>query len=304
MTAVRETFPPAPSITGTSLRRSRGFYVVAASETDALELLRTEANVYRGVTYQDHNGNAFDQYLICQTIAIQPLSPVPSGGTGLYLAEAYYGYATLIYDAPPRPDLAVRRWIETSEDSVVTELSRTGSPIKNSVGQMFDPPATKMVDRETRVIEWHVFADNWDAAYNPKRVYRKKLNATGYEGAEPRSLMCRNVTCDEVPIPNLAGTGTLFRLRAYLEYRLPVLAPDNQVFSGWDEIRLNFGTRLVRQDGTGYDPILSVPNDPLSPVISEPVLLSLDGRSILPPNATATYFAFQLYNSIDFAGLV
>lgn len=305
---VLEDFPPSPAITGTSFRRSRGFWVYAASDTEALVVLRQQKNVFRGCVYEDHQGGRFDQYLICTEILTQPLTPVPVGGIGLYRAEAYYGYATLIYDEPARPpDLTVRRWIETAEELVYSDFDIAGAAIANTAQQPFEPGMPKYIDRETRVIEWHKFAVSFDVAYDPKRVYRKRLNSGLYDGAPPHSLLCRNVTCEEVPIPSVDGSTFLFRLRAYLEFRESVRDPGGTLQSGWDTIRLNFGTRLrnvVSGQFQGYIPITSDQADPNAPIVNTPVLLSNDGRSILSDGATPTFRVFRAYDDIDFSGLV
>lgn len=305
--AIIEKRPTRPVTVGPAgWSASRSFTIVAGSAIEALQLLKDERGIRRGAIYEDESGNRIDEHLVCISMSMNPITQVPAGGSGLWEVDVEYGHVTLIEQREPRADLTPRYWIESAEASVPVDIDRFGAPIVNAAGEPYDPPSTMTVFRSTLVIQWHRFAATTIELQLQKKVFEGKVNSSPYLGAPRRCLFCRPVMIDEVSSPSIDEVNVLFRLTARLDYLEPVTLPGGIVVPGFDEARINRGRRIkVTRNGVDqYEIIRENQSDPNSSPLSTPVNLSIDGHSVLPPDAPPNYRIVEKYHEVDFAGLV
>lgn len=300
------TLPFQPRIPGVhdarGYRRARATWVIAASETEAEERARAQDQIGVGEVYIDHQGGTPDENLRGIAADVETISPAPVDGDGLFIVTVFYGYPTLIYtEQPPVVGAPPRLWIETAEEQVKADIDRSGAPIANSADEVFDPPATLLLDRETIVAEWYEESTSFIAAYGPKRVYRKKLNSSAYLGAPQRCLMCRDVLCEEISMA-VTGNSNLYRFHAKLEFRPQVTLPNGSTMPGWDLSVENRGFRVkLAGNETGYKYLSEKTSDGTQVPITTPVFLNDAGTAV---SSSPTYKRFIMYPEISFTGLI
>lgn len=313
MPAIVEAPPEEAFSTGVEgPRAQRCFWLDAVTWAGALQRLRDEVSVYRGVLYLDVDGTPFDSFLICRHIDCIVKGPRGPEQPGLWYAKAQYAYPSVTRQ---RPQSVVGGppvyWNEYAEVSEPAEFDSLGRRITNAADEFPNPLPTVVVTRETLVIEWHEVAADRFALQQQKRFWMNRTNESVYLGYPAQSLRCMPVQIEEVNVPPLAINSKLFRLQARLEYRPPIETRDAggnvvDTYPGWYLVYPNAGTRVRTNNPTKpHRRLMEEAEDggQLVPV-TQNVMLLPDGTARAPLDAPLNYIERRPYKPVDFAGLV
>lgn len=140
---------------GQSRRRRRKFDVQAFSDEEALIHLANEKGVAEGAFYQDDFG-VIDRSVTAQEFSVKPASVAPVGQERLYRIDVRY---TPGKGDPSEPDKRVGAppvfvW-SRAEQSIDVEKDRNDNAVKNSKGELYDPPPTQIVPHRNLQVKWY-----------------------------------------------------------------------------------------------------------------------------------------------------
>lgn len=296
---------------------SRAWDIIAASEIDALNILRAQRRVYRGAVYRNAYGQTPDSRVKCQSLKAVGHPPAPVGGTGLYEVTAEYaqrsssaGGGTKKAEVGGPPVWSV----DTAEASRPVDRDRSGFPITNVVEEPIEPALTINTTTETLVVRFYVTSANQLSVYSTYRPYKDTVNSATYKGIPRGCLLCRGFTPATEEDGLFLVTGKfMYRpqvtaLRGINAYYTQSSATANNWVSislpieGWADIVPNKARRKLvgaytDPPETRYQAILGADGRP----VSDPVPVTLAGVPITDSSIKA--LVFYHYDYADFAAL-
>lgn len=312
VTEERPRFPSRTDYRGPYYCRS--FSIYAESEPDAYVVLAQQKSVYRGVMYQDHNGNFGDTGAICLSIDVQTRVPAPSGGTGYYSADAHYGYPRTIYfrPAPKRDGRKVFHW-ERDLYSEPAEYDNLGDPIVNATDDEFAPAPVRLRLSRVLVAQWIKDFPDQETAENTYAPYEEVVNSLPYRNNPKHCLWCAGIEVNshlEIGassnrfeyVDGPAGpSGTMFPFHMTARFMVKRQSPEFTEMSGagvvryggWDYWTKNISYNLWKMiDGKRKKVALQTP-DGLP--YRKPAPISIDGMRELAEGEQVITLAWEDY---------
>ncbi|OJW12667.1 MAG: hypothetical protein BGO49_24925 [Planctomycetales bacterium 71-10] len=179
----------------------------------------------------------------------------------------------------------------SSEDSEFYPThDRTGKPILNSAGDIFDPspsiPLPTPIATITRVEQG--FLPIWITQF------KGTVNAAPWMGFPAESVLCKDITADS---STDSDWGILYNVTYTFAFRPPILASDGVTImvAGWDAFIANVGKRQL-VDGKREEI-----RDKDGQSISDPVPLQLVDGTYDEDDPKTYYLRFPVYPTSDFS---
>ncbi len=139
-------------------QRQRAFDVEALSHDDALSELNRVKGITDGTAYRDQNGDV-DTNLRAREFDVKPRSVAGIGYNRLYRVNARYRVRKNTNQTNPKPRAGTNEvkyiW-GRGEEMQTVEKDLDGVPIKNSKGELYNPPPSRLITHRTLLIRWWV----------------------------------------------------------------------------------------------------------------------------------------------------
>jgi hypothetical protein len=212
-------------------------------------------------------------------------APYDWGSQGGYTTE---GASEGVFDPFAIPPEV--RWASQKYERAC-QFDRAGNPIRNTVGDEFDPPLKRDDSRPILTIVQN--EPNFDIGR--VQSFKDTVNSDVFLGFDPNTVKCQDITAERV---YHADWGYYWRVTYEFEIR-PIYIPKGSttpVDVGWTELVLNAGYRYLSVATGNPAPVL-VQGAP----VSAPVALTQAGQYV--PAASPYYLAFDIYPASEFAGL-